>query len=50
MADSQPKDALTGKWLTTSGDARVQIYPVNRKFLRRIIWLKKPNDNTGKPE
>lgn len=47
---AQNKDALVGKWLTTSGDAQVQIYSINGKFAGRIVWLKKPNDNTGKPE
>ncbi len=47
---AQNKDALTGKWLTTSGDAQVQIFPVNGKFSGRIVWLKKPDDSMGKPK
>ena len=47
---AQNRDALIGKWLTTSGDAQVLIYPTGGKFTGRIVWLKKPNDNTGKPE
>lgn len=50
QAFSQSKDALVGKWLTTSGDAQIQIFPVGGKFSDKIIWLKKPLDNTGKPE
>ncbi len=47
---AQNKEALLGKWLTTSGDAQILIYPNGSKFSGRIVWLKKPNDNTGKPE
>ncbi len=49
-AFAQNKDALIGKWLTTSGDAQILIYPAGSKFSGRIVWLKKPNDSTGKPE
>ncbi len=49
-AFAQNKDALVGKWLTTSGDAQIQIFPVGSKFSGKIVWLKKPNDSTGKPE
>ncbi|HEY1010028.1 MAG: DUF2147 domain-containing protein [Daejeonella sp.] len=49
-AFAQHKDALIGKWLTTSGDAQILIYPSDGKFSGRIVWLKKPNDGTGKPE
>ena len=47
---SQSKEALIGKWLTTSGDAQILIYPTGNKFSGRIVWLKKPNDSVGKPE
>ncbi|MES2872093.1 MAG: DUF2147 domain-containing protein [Bacteroidota bacterium] len=47
---AQNKDALIGKWLTSSGDAQILIYPTGSKFSGRIVWLKKPNDNMGKPE
>ncbi|WP_411275642.1 DUF2147 domain-containing protein [Daejeonella sp.] len=47
---SQNKDALMGKWLTTSGDAQILVYPTGGKISGRIVWLKKPNDNAGKSE
>jgi len=47
---AQSKEALAGKWLTATGDAQVQIYPAGGKFSGRIVWLKKPDDNTGKPQ
>ncbi len=47
---AQNREALVGKWLTASGDAQIQIYQVSGKFSGKIVWLKKPNDSTGKPE
>lgn len=47
---AQNKDALAGKWLTASGDAQVLIYPAKGKFSGRIVWLKTPNDSSGKLE
>ena len=47
---AQGKDALVGKWLTTTGEAQIMIYPAGGKFSGRIVWLKKPNDSTGQPE
>ncbi|MGB4398589.1 MAG: DUF2147 domain-containing protein [Daejeonella sp.] len=47
---AQNKEALAGKWLTASGDAQVLIYPAKGKFSGRIVWIKNPNDNSGKPE
>jgi uncharacterized protein (DUF2147 family) len=49
-AFAQKKDALVGKWLTTSGDAQIQISSAGGKYAGKIVWLKKPNDNTGKAE
>ncbi|MES3018599.1 MAG: DUF2147 domain-containing protein [Bacteroidota bacterium] len=49
-AFAQNREALVGKWLTATGDAQIQIYPVSGKFSGKIVWLKKPNDSTGKPE
>ena len=45
----QTKDALVGKWLTTSGEAQIQIFTSGGKFSGKIVWLKKPNNSTGKP-
>ncbi|MEJ7692527.1 DUF2147 domain-containing protein [Daejeonella sp.] len=47
---AQNKDALAGKWLTTSGDAQIQIFQIGGKFSGKIVWLKKPIDSMGKPE
>ena len=50
VAFAQEKDMLMGKWLTAGGDAQVQVYQNSGKFSGRIIWLKNPNDEKGKPQ
>lgn len=47
-AFAQSKDMLMGKWLTSGGEAHVQVYQNGGKFSGRIIWLKEPNDESGK--
>lgn len=47
---AQPKDALVGKWLVSSGDAQIQISTSGGKFSGKIVWLKNPNDSAGKPK
>jgi uncharacterized protein (DUF2147 family) len=46
---SQNKDLILGKWLTANGDAHVQIYPNGNKFSGKLVWLKDPLDDNGKP-
>ncbi|TAL68835.1 MAG: DUF2147 domain-containing protein [Bacteroidetes bacterium] len=43
-------DTVLGNWLTAKGDAKVQIYKKNNKYYGKIIWLKTPNDEHGKPK
>lgn len=49
VAVAQEKDMLMGKWLTAAGDMQVQIVQASGKFSGRIVWLKDPNDEKGKP-
>jgi uncharacterized protein (DUF2147 family) len=35
---------ITGKWLTESGDAQVEIYESNGKMNGKIVWLAKGPD------
>jgi uncharacterized protein (DUF2147 family) len=46
---SQNKELILGKWLTAAGDAHVQIYPNGNKFSGKLVWLKDPLDDNGKP-
>ncbi|OGU94730.1 MAG: SIGNAL peptide protein [Ignavibacteria bacterium RIFOXYA2_FULL_35_10] len=43
-------DTVLGVWLTGKADAKVQIYKKNNKYYGKIIWLKTPNDEHGKPK
>lgn len=43
------QDQVLGKWLTDDGEAVVEIYKSGEKFNGKIIWLKSPNGQDGKP-
>jgi uncharacterized protein (DUF2147 family) len=48
-AFSQSKDAIVGKWLSESGEAQILIYRKGNQFNGKIVWLKNPNSEEGKP-
>jgi uncharacterized protein (DUF2147 family) len=43
-------DTVLGTWLTAKGDSKIQIYKTNNKYYGKIVWLKNPNDENGKPK
>ena len=43
-------DAVLGVWETGSGKARIKIDKNGETFMGRIVWLREPNDETGKPK
>lgn len=43
-------DAIIGVWESGNGKARIKIDKVSDKFNGRIVWLKEPNDEAGKPK
>jgi uncharacterized protein (DUF2147 family) len=43
-------DAILGVWESGSGKARVKIDKVSDKFFGKIVWLKEPNSEEGKPK
>ncbi|ULQ57220.1 DUF2147 domain-containing protein [Flavihumibacter rivuli] len=43
-------DAIVGIWKTESGKGHVQIYKQGEKYFGKIVWLKEPNDEQGKPK
>ena len=47
---AQNADALVGNWLTGSKKAVVQIYKEGNKYNGKIIWLKTPTYEDGKPK
>jgi uncharacterized protein (DUF2147 family) len=48
---AQPEaDALLGVWESGSGKARVKIDKASDKYSGKIVWLKEPNNEEGKPK
>ena len=43
-------DAILGVWESGSGKARVKIDKATDKFTGRIVWLREPNNEEGKPK
>ena len=39
-----------GVWLNQDATAHIEIYKNNNKLYGKIIWLKEPNDEQGKPK
>ena len=47
---SQDKDRVVAKWLNASGDGQIMIYKKGDKYVGRLVWLKEPYDQDGKPK
>jgi uncharacterized protein (DUF2147 family) len=43
-------DAILGVWESGNGKARIKIDKAGEKFNGRIVWLREPNDEAGKPK
>ncbi len=43
-------DAILGVWETGSGKARVKIDKVGDKFYGKVVWLREPLNEEGKPK
>lgn len=51
LATAQKKpDDIVGIWLSGSGKAHVKIENIKGYFFGRIVWLREPNNNDGKPK
>ncbi|MBS1634628.1 MAG: DUF2147 domain-containing protein [Bacteroidetes bacterium] len=52
LAKAQKPDSkdIIGTWLTASGKAKVQIYAEGGHFNGKIVWLKNPTYEDGKPK
>lgn len=48
--NNSEQDAILGVWLTGSGKAHVEIKKFNNTYYGQIVWLKEPNDASGKPK
>jgi uncharacterized protein (DUF2147 family) len=49
-ATSFAQNTVVGKWLSESGKGITEIYVVNGKYYGKLVWLKEPNDDAGKPK
>lgn len=43
-------DAALGIWYNAEKDGKIQLYKQGDKYFGKIVWLKEPNDNAGKPK
>ncbi len=43
-------EAIVGVWESGNGKARIKVDKASDTFNGRIVWLKEPNDETGKPK
>jgi uncharacterized protein (DUF2147 family) len=43
-------DAILGVWANGSNKGHIQLYEQNGKYYGKIIWLKQPLDDAGKPK
>ncbi|MCJ0742956.1 DUF2147 domain-containing protein [Pedobacter montanisoli] len=50
MVSAQSKDDILGKWINPSGEGQIEIYKRGDKYFGKLVWLKEPNDETGKPK
>jgi len=47
---AQSADDVVGKWINSSGEAHIQIYKKGNAYFGKIVWLKSPNYDNGKPK
>ena len=50
FAQDNPGDAIVGVWESGSGKARVNIIKSGNYYYGRIVWLREPNNEEGKPK
>lgn len=43
------EDKLVGVWQPSDGRSYIKIEKIGNKFFGRIVWMKEPNDESGKP-
>lgn len=49
-SDKENPDAIIGTWLNATGKGQIQIYKQGNKYYGKLVWLKEPNDEQGKPK
>lgn len=48
--DTREGDKILGVWLTGEKKGRIQITRYGDKYAGKIVWLKEPNDENGRPK
>lgn len=43
-------DAILGVWFNEEKDAKIEVYKADGKYFGKVIWLKNPLDDKGKPK
>jgi uncharacterized protein (DUF2147 family) len=49
-AQTREADLVVGTWLVQDKKAKIQIYQKSGKYHGKIVWLKEPDDESGKPK
>jgi uncharacterized protein (DUF2147 family) len=44
------QNQIIGKWLTQDKDGYVELYQLKGKYFGKIVWIKSPNNDKGKPK
>ena len=47
---SVSKDDILGFWLNEEKDAKIEITDINGKYFGKVVWLKEPNEDDGRPK
>ena len=50
FADTREADRILGFWFTENNKSKVEIYIKDGKYFGKIVWLKIPNNEEGKPK
>ena len=50
FTNAQSADDVVGKWINSTGEAHIQIYKKGSSYFGKIVWLKSPNADNGKPK
>ncbi|MDR2971328.1 MAG: DUF2147 domain-containing protein [Bacteroidales bacterium] len=45
----QSADAIVGTYLKADGKSKVEFYKSGDTYSGKVVWLKEPNDENGKP-
>jgi uncharacterized protein (DUF2147 family) len=50
FADTKEADRILGNWFTENNKSKIEIYKKDGKYFGKIVWLKVPNNEEGKPK